>query len=446
MARRSVVPSRAPTPMPEDLQRPQLASVVRASAAYAARTREGLLAGFRDLREATLHVPAASDHARRFLFGLAAPFTLLRRAWRDPGVRHSVNRRLLPAIAIVALVAASGIFDLVKEITAARRDASALAAKVRDAKHDDDERDDDEDDGDVGAATRAAGKEVERAARDSAAHGGSRQAVAAAAVSAAAAQAELARKNAERKRAPPPPPPPEGLLGWLRLALTLAESRLAKLIATLGILEWILVWIGREHYEHVASDTARLTGVPGEIAPEPPRLRLDFAWLKVKAWRALRFVLFVASIAPVVGLAGQIPKVGGAIGAVVQGAWFAYWASVMAIGNSFLVWELEPHPAWSPWFMRLLAPIAAVPVLGIPFRLYARLLAWLTRATWPACWAFEQAPWEALGLALARGISGVPILYLTMRPMFGPAATHAFVARCSGLVGGVGPSGPPRSS
>jgi hypothetical protein len=189
------------------------------------------------------------------------------------------------------------------------------------------------------------------------------------------------------------------------------------------------VWIGREHHDQISYEVSRLTGVPGEPLASEPRLRFDFAWVKMKGWRTVRFLIFLALGSPLAWLAGMVPHVGGVLAVAVEGAWAAYWASVFAIANSFLVWETELAPDAAPWFVRVLGQLARVPVVGIVPRVYARVLTRATQKVWPACLAFEKAPWESAGLAALRGVTSVPVLYIVTRPFFGPAATHAWIAR-----------------
>jgi hypothetical protein len=102
---------------------------------------------------------------------------------------------------------------------------------------------------------------------------------------------------------------------------------------------------------------------------------------------------------------------------------------VFAIANTFLVWEHADNGGRAPWFMRVLLAAGRVPLLGLPFQLYAFVLRIATRNVWPACLAFERTTWESAGLALARTIASAPVVYIITRPAFGPAATHAFLAR-----------------
>jgi hypothetical protein len=362
--------------------------VWRSPVEYAARSKAGIAAGLSDARAGRLHAPAARDHARRFLFGFTTPFTLLRIAWKDPPTRASLVDRLTIPVVLMALALAIGVGSLARDLVASRHHPAALAMEV---DRDDDDRD--------------------------LAHGS------------AYAHAD------EPTRAAPQP----GRVEVLRTLGRFVESRLAKIILMLGVLEWILVWIIREHHDVVALQVSRLTGVPAEALPAPPRLRFDFGWLKLKAWRALRFLLFMALGSPPAWLLGAIPHVGAALAAAWEAAWAGYWGCVFAVANTFLAWEAPeagaggpPGPGTAdgaPWFIRALRAAGRIPVVGWPFRLYAALLAKMTRAVWPACIAFERAPWESAGLALARLVAGIPALYLVLRPMFPPAATHTLVAR-----------------
>ncbi len=438
---------------------PPLNEVVRASAAYAARTRDGVREGLRDLRQATLRAPRPDEHARRLLFGFAAPLTLFRVAWKDAWLRRQMVERMWPPLLLVALVAGYVVHDVVTSLVEQRHHPSALAAEIEE-EDDGDAREVDADspEGKARAAERArvekvareAEAAVEKAARDARDKGLSTKDVAAAAASAAVAQAPLleaetnhAREEKAKAKAKKAPASEQvGRASALRIMTAFVTSKLARLLAIVGVLEWLLIWIGREHHDVIAEGTARLTGVPSEPANVPARLRLDFRWLKIKAWRTARFFLFVGLASPLTYELGQIPRVGNALGVAVQAAWTAYWASVFAIANSPLAWQ-SPEHGWAPWFIRLLVRPARLPLLGLPFRFYAWALTRATRAVWPACRAFEAAPWESAGLALARGVASVPGLYLVARPMFAPAATHAFIAGVAPSQAASAPPPPP---
>jgi hypothetical protein len=424
--------------MATPLKPPPIAEVVRTSVAYAARAREHLRAGLSDARIASLEPPGADEHLRRFFFGFALPLTLMRIAWSNLEIRASVVRRLVPPLLFVGLVATVGTVGIVRAVARARQAPPKIAShgdgwnerEKGDAHEDRKDRDSDDGDDDDDAVDGVA---VARAVEDAKENGGSALAISAAALEATREplKGSNARPSADpRATAPPASPPARSSLGATLDAIwRVLTSKVAKLVATLSVIEWILVWIGREHHDQIAYETAVLTGVPGEPLPAPPRLRFDIAWLKIKGWRALRLLLFFSLAAPVVGLVGMVPRVGGALAVVVEAAWASYWACVFAIANTFLVWEHVDHGDRAPWFMRVLAAAGRVPVLGLPFRLYAWALRVATRNVWPACLAFERTTWESAGLALARTIASAPVVYILTRPAFVPASTHAFLAR-----------------
>jgi hypothetical protein len=320
---------------------PPLGKVLRVSAEYAARSREGVRAALLDARAGSLTPPARDEHVRRFLYGFMAPLTLIRVAWQNKPIRGSIVRRLLPPLLLLALCTTVGVIDVVESLAAKHRDRAALVREA--ARAGEDEDDDDETPGVAAQEVRQADleearEEIRSAARNEVLKKSGALDVAAAAVSAAAAQADAAAaRKAHAPSAPPPPPPPTGPLAVLAAMTKIAESKLAKLIATLGVIEWILIWIGREHHDVIAHDLADLTGVPSEPAPNPPKLRLDFGWIKLKGWRAIRFILFVALAAPTAWLLGRTPEVGAPLAVLVESAWVVYWASVFAIANTFLL-------------------------------------------------------------------------------------------------------------
>jgi hypothetical protein len=365
---------------------------LKSTAEYAARSKEGVLAALRDARAARLAIPPREAHAHRLLFGIVVPLTILRIAWSDLPTRRSMTRRLIPPLLCVALATAIGIASSVGR-PEARHVATSVHKNGVTVNIPDDDDDDDDDADRVKIETPGA-------------------------TVVPAVAAAVATK----------PSPPSGGLSALRTALDIVTSRIAKILAALGILEWILVWIGREHHDVMAYEISVLTGVPGEQPAGPPQLRLDFGWLWLKGWRALRFLLFLTLVSPIAWALGLIPVVGAPLAVSIEAVWTAYWASVFAIANTFVAWEPHPWPE-PPWFIRVLRPVGRIPVLGIPFRIYARILTMATRNVWPACMAFEEATWEGAGLALARVVASVPFVYLVFRPIFSPAATHALIGR-----------------
>ena len=395
--------------------KPPIARALRAPLTYAARAQQQVAAGLSDARVASLKPPGSPEHFRRFVYGFAMPVTLLRIAWSNPDARRSMRLRLLPPLVLVAAVAAAGSISIATTVATARHDPRALAKEL---EQDDDDNDSPRDEADLKKhATK--GEAAAKAVREAQAKGASQAEIATAAIEAATSDEPPV----------PPTPAPTGFAAAARVVLAFLTSRIAKLIATLSILEWILVWIGREHHDQISFEMAGLSGVPGEALAGPPRLHMDVEWLKVKGWRALRLLIFLALVSPVAWLVGRIPYLGGPLGVVVEAAWAVYWACVFAVANSFLVWDSPASER--PWFMRTLERVTRVPLIGVPFRVYARIVGRLTRPVWPACMAFEQTTFESAGLALARVLASLPIVYVVTRPAFATAATHALLARAA---------------
>ena len=198
----------------------------------------------------------------------------------------------------------------------------------------------------------------------------------------------------------------------------------ASWYGAVSVAEWIIVALSREYHDALSVRAAQVTGIAAAPLARPPRIRLDMPWLWLKTKRAVRLILLVAVGLPPLAVVALVPHVGHYVYAGLTLVWTAYWAAVFAIANAPEAWE---HPApGEPWFLRGLRRAAAVPVLGWVVAPYAWLVARVCRSVAPACRAFEEAPFEASGLALARTIaSGVPGLYLFARPVFPVAASHA---------------------
>jgi hypothetical protein len=490
-----------PTPNPKAAAR-----VREALATHYARTHAGVRAGLLDTHAARLDVPPRSEHARTFVFSFLLPFSLLRIMWRDRPLRARFISRLKPPFAMllgiavllalhVARVLPGPVDDVVEGIGGALKGAYELAqslpspfASFMDSGDEDDEK---ESRGHRGqSARRAAAAARERATRDPLAKPASNadsaddedETDAGVAEEIAAANAETAEVLGEVMNTLSA----TGLLrdgGAAQLAAVLEETRarsehaavdagaqesvegkkhskeriktrlaskvtkddawdVLSFAGALLALEWILVWIGREHHDLISHDVSVLAGIPAEPLQRHPKLRWDIAYVAMKGWRALRFVLFVFLALPVVAVSVFALKIvclilhASFIGKVIANVLFAlvgivaviYWSAVFGAANAFVAWE-PPPPGWTPSFMRGLAEIGRIPVLGWPARVYSRFVARVTRKVWPACYAFELAPLESIAMTAGKLVAVVPGMYLVLRPFFGPAATHLIHAR-----------------
>ena len=79
-------------------------------------------------------------------------------------------------------------------------------------------------------------------------------------------------------------------------------------------------------------------------------------------------------------------------------------ASVFAVANTFLAWEMRAQGDRAPWFVRILRVPGRVPVVGLPFRFYTWVLTKATRSVWPR---ITPAPSQSVQASLKpAGTSG----------------------------------------
>lgn len=221
--------------------------------------------------------------------------------------------------------------------------------------------------------------------------------------------------------------------GW-KATLEETLALLGVLYTALSVLEWIVIAFAREHHDALSCASAIVTRAPTEAPPPNPRVRLDLGWLWTKAKRKVRAVVLVVVGVPAIALTLALPLAGEPLYATLMAAWAFYWLAVFALANTFLAWELrDPR---EPWFLRAGAAFARIPVLGWIAIPYVAIVRRVTRNVRPACLAFEEAPYEAAGLALARAILGIPIVWLAARPIFNVAATHALAGARAAQVAG----------
>jgi hypothetical protein len=211
-----------------------------------------------------------------------------------------------------------------------------------------------------------------------------------------------------------------------RGALAATFAAFAAAVSLLSLVEWLIIALSRQYHELCAVMAAATTGAPWDELTAPPRVALDVKWLWKKMKRRVRgLVLFVSGL-PLLAVSALVPILGDVLYPVLSALWGYYWVSVFALANTSTAWVYaDPR---GPWYVRAIDQAGAVPVVGWPFRLYARLLRRVARDVVPACTSFERAPYEAAGLAIARAVCGIPGVYLFMRPVLGVAASHAMVA------------------
>ena len=217
----------------------------------------------------------------------------------------------------------------------------------------------------------------------------------------------------------------------LRKAGASVTARVAAIVAAvftlLKIAEVIVIALSRRYHAHLAVDAAILTRAPFEPCAAPPKIALDFRWIWKRTKRKVRSILLFVSGLPIIYLLDAASGHPHVVDVILVSLWASYWSSVFVLAGSHLAWQApSPRP---PWFVRVFETVGTIAVLGWPFRIYARFWRRVTASVHAPCDAFEEGPFESVGLALTRTLVSVPGVYIFVRPVLGVAATHAFLAR-----------------
>lgn len=175
-----------------------------------------------------------------------------------------------------------------------------------------------------------------------------------------------------------------------------------------------------------------------------PRLGLDVREPYLRSFgqalveTVLQLLLLGACMAPVIALLGGVPLVGWILASVVGWAWLAHWIVVEAFDTARTLGEDESpedfevdadadtddDPPWYAWPRRV-HPSGFLAVLWWPVRLWAGIVARLSRRWRGEVAMVEARPWVAAGLGVgATLLLAIPIVNLFMRPAIVIAATH----------------------
>jgi hypothetical protein len=233
-----------------------------------------------------------------------------------------------------------------------------------------------------------------------------------------------------RRAAAAAPPAPEGALerarAWLSDRVGPAVAFWSEVYATLGIVEWIVIALSREYHDALSKTASELSGVPPEETPPRPSIRLNVRWLMKKMRRRVRGLLLVGVGAPALWPLWIALSAGSALLTALLGAWGVYWLLVFTVGKTEHAWSAASPP--DPWYVRWAERAARHRVLRFwiwPW--YARLLRWMGTPLFAPAAHLERAPYEVVGLAIARALTRLPGLYTIFRPIIPVAATHVVV-------------------
>ncbi|NUP06698.1 MAG: hypothetical protein HOW73_11650 [Polyangiaceae bacterium] len=190
-------------------------------------------------------------------------------------------------------------------------------------------------------------------------------------------------------------------------------------IALFGAVEWLVIALSRQYHEQLTRRASLVVGVEPEDAVKTPHVRLDLRWIGRRFKRWGRGVRVFVGVMPLIGTASFVlsPLAGAQrASGIATFSWTIYWAMVLACAKTAHAWRTEDDPGAKP-------PILVRALLRIPvIRLYGRFLGFMMRTSFPPAREIEPRSWEFLGLAVARTLVGLPIVYGFMRPTFPLAA------------------------
>ncbi|HEX4621209.1 MAG TPA: hypothetical protein VH208_06550 [Myxococcaceae bacterium] len=190
---------------------------------------------------------------------------------------------------------------------------------------------------------------------------------------------------------------------------------LSALYGALAIIESVLLAFTREHQHQIARQLCIETGGTPEHDQARPRVRVEWKWIRKKMRRKLRGTLILLSVWVPVTLLAAVPGIGRWLSPSAAALWGFYWLGVFTLGATHLTWTNEEPQ--QPAFVRFCQALLPVPLLGWVVGLYGRLWARLVRDVRPACLTYERASIEGAGLALARMLTGLPVINGFVRPV-----------------------------
>ncbi len=224
------------------------------------------------------------------------------------------------------------------------------------------------------------------------------------------------------------------------ISMTDGATGIAAFIGALAITEWLVIALSRELHDQIGADVARLVGVEPDEDVVDPRVRVNLRWIATKMRRRLQGVLVMGvTLIPFIVVVGSVlvvavPFFGDAINVGINAAAalvIYYWVAVIALGKTSWAWRQAPDR--DPLPLHVLTTLGARSRVLFPFRMWAwslrKSMAMLVR---PAR-LLESCGAEGAGLALARVMMGLPLVYVVARPFFPVASTVLLQARAPQL-------------
>ncbi|MBL0693884.1 hypothetical protein [Comamonas sp. JC664] len=205
----------------------------------------------------------------------------------------------------------------------------------------------------------------------------------------------------------------------------------AALFAALQLAQWVVIALSRDYHDAISRQASLLTGLEPEEEDVPPRVRVNFVWLRKKLrrrWRA--FLLLMVGVPALFVLAVPFMCASRTVFYALFTAWSMWWWVVFTAAKSSRAWEPAMGASRPPWFLRLWTFITTrVPGLR-----------WGTLQRYGASWgrrteevfapisSTERHPWVFAGLALVRFLGSFPPMKFFVRPLIPVASAHLLVA------------------
>lgn len=239
------------------------------------------------------------------------------------------------------------------------------------------------------------------------------------------APAAAARVDDPAPRLPEAARPTTPARSWHQLA----SAWFALLLSALVIGQWLTLALTREFQAPIARALSAVAGIEPEDDDVPPRVRLDWKWLKKKLAQRVRGVLvllpgFVAFV-PVLLVTLPLGADDFVMPPLMFG-WSAYWWCAFTVGRSDRAWRDEAAatpPLPVRWWVARTSDTAGLRWF-LP-RWLARFGLWATKRDAAPAVAMERAPLFFLGLGLARLVTSPPVVRLAFRAAIDTAAAEA---------------------
>ena len=201
----------------------------------------------------------------------------------------------------------------------------------------------------------------------------------------------------------------------------------AALFAALQLAQWVVIALSRDYHDAISRQASLLTGLEPEEEDVPPRVRVNFIWLRKKLkrrWRA--FMLLMAGVPAALVL--TVPFVCGyrTVFSVLFTAWSAWWWVVFTAAKSSRAWEPGAAPVRQPWFLRAWTWLTTrVPGLRwVALQRYGAQWSRRTEEVFAPIASTERHPWAFAGLAVVRFIGSFPPMKFFVRPLIPVASAH----------------------